>query len=200
MRFCSQCGQETARRIPEGEDRERHVCGACGTIHYQNPKLVVGCIVEHAGRVLLCKRAIDPRRGYWTVPAGFLELGESAMAGAIRETHEEAGARVRIVAPYAHFDVPHIGQAYVLYRAELLEEHFAPGVESLEAKLVAPDEIPWGELAFPVVRCALELLHEDQRAGRYRSHHAAWVRDESGFALREHIAFAIGAQLSPRGY
>src|SRR5262245_47246566 len=138
MRFCSECGQTTAKRIPSGEDRERSVCDACGTIHYQNPKLVVGCIVEHAGQVLLCKRAIDPRRGYWTVPAGFLELGESAMAGAIRETHEEAGARVRIVAPYAHFDVPHIGQAYVLYRAELLDERFAPGVESLEAKLVQP--------------------------------------------------------------
>jgi ADP-ribose/FAD diphosphatase len=192
MRFCSECGQTTARRIPAGEDRERHVCSACGVIHYQNPKLVVGCIVEHGGHVLLCRRAIDPRRGYWTVPAGFLELGESAMAGAIRETHEEAGARVRIVAPYAHFDIPHIGQAYVLYRAELIDERFAPGVESLEAKLVQPRDIPWDEIAFPVVRCALELLLEDLSAGRYHSHHAAWVREAGGFALREHMAFAIG--------
>ena len=181
----------TQRRVPANEDRERSVCDGCGTIHYQNPKLVVGCIVEHEGRILLCKRAIEPRRGYWTVPAGFLELGESAMAGAIRETHEEAGARVRIRAPYAHFDIPHIGQAYVLYRAELLEPHFSPGVESLAVELVAPSEIPWEELAFPVVRSALELLREDHAAGRYRSHHAALVREEGRYTLREHLALAI---------
>jgi ADP-ribose pyrophosphatase YjhB (NUDIX family) len=195
MRFCSECGQSTAKRVPAGEDRERSVCDGCGTIHYQNPKLVVGCIVEHEGRILLCKRAIEPRRGYWTIPAGFLELGESAMAGAIRETHEEAGARVRIRAPYAHFDIPHIGQAYVLYRAEMLDGHFAPGVESLEAKLVLPNEVPWGELAFPVIRHALELLDEDLTQGRYRTHHAALVRDAGGYALREHLAFAVGDSL-----
>src|SRR5262245_45123703 len=132
MRFCSQCGQGVSLRIPEGEDRERHVCGGCGAIHYQNPKMVVGCLIEHAGKILMCRRAIEPRLGLWTIPAGFLEIGESAVAGAVRETEEEADARVRVIAPYAHFDVPHIGQAYIVYRAELLEERFGPGPESLE--------------------------------------------------------------------
>jgi ADP-ribose/FAD diphosphatase len=191
MRYCSQCGQANAQRVPAGEDRERSVCTVCGTVHYQNPKMVVGCLVEHHGRILLCKRAIEPRLGYWTIPAGFLEIGESAMAGAMRETHEEAGARVRILAPYAHFDVPQIGQAYLIYRAALLHEDFAPGPESLEAKLVAPDEIPWGELAFPVVRFALELLNADLASRRFRVHHAALVREGGAYALREHLAFAV---------
>jgi ADP-ribose/FAD diphosphatase len=178
-------------RTPEGEDRERHVCSACGAIHYQNPKMIVGCIVEHRGSILLCKRAIEPRRGYWTVPAGFLELGESAMQGAVRETHEEAGAEVRILAPYVHFDVPHIGQSYIIYRAELLSETFAPGPESLEAKLVAPGEIPWQEIAFPVVRYSLELILEDFQSGCFRSHHGALVRERERFALRDHLAIAL---------
>jgi ADP-ribose pyrophosphatase YjhB (NUDIX family) len=192
MRFCSHCGQATAQRVPEGEDRERSVCSACGTIHYQNPKMVVGCLVEHSGRILLCRRAIEPRHGYWTIPAGFLELGESAMAGAARETHEEAGARVQILAPYAHFDVPHIGQAYLMYRARLLHDDFQPGPESLEAKLVAPADIPWGELAFPVVRFALELMVEDLASGSFRVHHAALIREGGAWTLREHLALGLG--------
>jgi len=155
MQYCSRCGQAVQKRVPEGEDRERHVCSACGVIHYENPRMVVGCIVEEQGRILLCKRAIQPRYGHWTVPAGFLELGESAMQGAVRETEEEASAAVRIVAPYAHFDVPHIGQAYIIYRAAFATQGFGPGPESLEVKLVTPEEIPWAELAFPVVRHSL---------------------------------------------
>jgi ADP-ribose/FAD diphosphatase len=191
MQFCSGCGQGIERRVPSGEDRERHVCCACGTIHYQNPKMVVGCIVAHGGRILLCKRAIEPRRGYWTVPAGFLELGESAMAGAIRETREEAEAEVRVIAPYAHFDVPHIGQAYILYRAELVTERFAPGSESLEVELVEPARIPWDELAFPVVRHALELVVEDLRTGRFRMHQAQLVREQGRYELRDHLALRL---------
>jgi ADP-ribose/FAD diphosphatase len=189
MQFCSGCGQSIERRVPVGEDRERHVCSACGVIHYQNPKMVVGCIVEHDGRILLCKRAIQPRRGYWTVPAGFLELGESAMTGAIRETREEAQAEVRILAPYAHFDVPHIGQAYIIYRAALVNERFGPGAESLEVELVHPTRIPWNELAFPVVRYALELVVEDLQSGRFRTHQAELVREQGRYELREHLAF-----------
>jgi ADP-ribose/FAD diphosphatase len=188
MQFCSGCGKTIERRIPSGEDRERHVCSACGIIHYQNPKMVVGCIVEHGGRILLCKRAIEPRRGYWTVPAGFLELGESAMAGAMRETREEALANVRILAPYAHFDVPHIGQAYIIYRAALADERFAPGPESLEVELVAPSAIPWDQLAFPVVRYALELILDDLKLGRFRTHQAALVREQGRYELRDHLA------------
>jgi len=118
VQHCPRCGERTERQIPEGEDRERDVCRACGVVHYVNPKMVVGCVIEHEGKVLLCQRAIEPRRGYWTLPAGFLEIGESAMAGAVRETHEEARAHVRVIAPYAHLDVPHIGQIYLIYRAQ----------------------------------------------------------------------------------
>lgn len=192
MRYCNQCGRSLETRVPAGEDRERHVCSACGVIHYQNPKMIVGCIVEHGGRILLCKRAIEPRRGYWTVPAGFLELGESAMQGAVRETHEEAQAQVRILAPYAHFDVPHIGQAYIIYRAALLSEAFGPGTESLDVKLVTPEEIPWSELAFPVVRFSLELMLEDLKSGRFRSHQGVLVREHDRFELRDHLAIPVG--------
>ncbi len=191
MKHCSSCGQENELRIPDGEDRERHVCASCGTIHYQNPKMVVGCIVEHGNRILLCKRAISPRRGFWTIPAGFMELGESAPAGAARETLEEACAKVEIVAPYAHFDIPHIGQAYLIYRARLLEERFAPGPESTEVELVDPARIPWEELAFLAVRYSLELLCEDREAGRYRHHLGSVVRSNDGFALADHQFFKL---------
>jgi ADP-ribose/FAD diphosphatase len=193
MAFCSRCGQATERRVPTGEDRERDVCDGCGVVHYQNPRMIVGCIVEHDGKVLLCKRAIEPRRGLWTLPAGFLELGESAIQGAVRETFEEASARVRVTAPFAHFDVPHIGQAYILYRAELIEASFAAGTESLEVELFSPELIPWHELAFPVMRYGLELWHEDLRAQRYRSHQGSLVRepDQSSFTLRDHLAVTL---------
>jgi ADP-ribose/FAD diphosphatase len=191
MDYCSRCGQRTEQRVPEGEDRLRHVCTGCGTIHYQNPRMIVGCVALHEGRVLMCQRAIDPRRGYWTLPAGFLELGESAMAGAARETAEEAGAHVRIVAPYVHFDVPHIGQAYILYRAELLTPEFAAGAESLAVKLVRPDEIAAAELAFPVVRFTLELLHDDLRSGRFRAHQGVLVREQGAIVLRDHLPVQV---------
>lgn len=192
MDYCSRCGSQNELRIPDGEDRERHVCTACGSVHYVNPKMVVGCIVEHGGRILLCKRAIQPRYGYWTIPAGFMELGESAPRGAARETYEEARARVEIVAPYAHFDVPHIGQAYLIYRARMLDDAFAPGPESLEVELVEPREIPWDELAFKAVRFALELHCEDQASGRYRHHLGSVVRSDDAFELREHLALPLG--------
>ena len=162
-------------------------------VHYQNPRMVVGCIVEHDERVLLCRRAIEPRRGLWTLPAGFLELGESTVEGAVRETMEEARARVRVIAPYAHFDVPHIGQAYILYRAELIEPGFAAGPESLEVELFALDQVPWSEIAFPVVRFCLELLQEDRLARRYRSHHGRLVRDPgaAAFSLRDHLVVTL---------
>jgi ADP-ribose/FAD diphosphatase len=156
--------------------------------------MVVGCIIEQEGKLLMCRRAIEPRHGYWTVPAGFLELGESAMQGAIRETHEEAGARVQVIAPYAHFDVPRIGQAYILYRARMLEPAFSAGTESLEVRFMAPEELPWGDLAFPVVKAALELYVADMRTGRYRAHQAILSRGESwyDFSLDDHLALEIG--------
>lgn len=193
MKFCSQCGGAVERRVPGGEDRERAVCAACGAIHYENPRMVVGCIVEEQGRILLCKRAIEPRHGYWTVPAGFLELGESTVQGAVRETLEEAGASVEVIAPYAHFDVPHIGQAYLFYRARLRSPELSAGPESLDVKLVSPDEIPWKQLAFPVVHVALELHQDDFARGRYRMHHGIVTHDGAGkFVLLEHMALPFG--------
>lgn len=197
VRFCPECGGRTKKEIPKGEDRERDVCVACGAIHYRNPKMVVGCIIEHEGGILLCKRAIEPRRGYWTVPAGFLELGEGAMAGAERETLEEACARVRVTAPYAQFDIPYIGQVYMMYRASFVEPTFAAGSESLDVRLVPPREIPWSEIAFPVIRYALEFMVDDLASGAYRTHQGVLVRDEHGYALRDHIALPV-EELSPR--
>jgi len=208
MKFCNLCAAPVERRIPQGEDRERYVCSQCNTVHYENPRMVVGCIVDHAGHVLLCKRAIEPRYGYWTLPAGFLELGESTVQGAVRETLEEAGARVQVTAPYAHFDIPHIGQAYVFYRARMLSPEYSAGTESLEVKFVTLDEIPWDALAFPSVRIALELYTQDVIKGRYRVHHGVIVRepgttfrdhigpvsqvDKGSVSLRDHMAFELG--------
>ncbi|MET0390077.1 MAG: NUDIX hydrolase [Polyangiales bacterium] len=193
MKFCNQCAAPVERRIPPGEDRERYICSKCGAIHYENPRMVVGCIVEEQGHILLCKRAIEPRYGYWTLPAGFLELGESTVQGAVRETHEEAGARVQVTAPYAHFDIPHIGQAYVFYRARMLTPEFAAGTESLDVKLVPLTDIPWESLAFTAVRVVLELHGEDTRKGRYRMHHGIISREPAGgHALREHLALELG--------
>lgn len=156
MNYCSHCGAKITTVIPPGDDRPRHFCAACGTIHYENPKVVVGCIPEYAGRILLCRRAIEPRSGYWTMPAGFLELGESMAEGAIRETWEEARARVAIGPLVAVVDIVHAGQVHVFYSGRLTEPGFAPGEESLETQLMAPTDIPWPELAFPSVRIALE--------------------------------------------
>lgn len=195
MKFCNRCAAPVERRIPEGEDRERFCCATCGAIHYENPRMVVGCIIEERGQILVCKRAIEPRYGYWTLPAGFLELGESTIQGAIRETHEEAGATVQVVAPYAHFDIPHIGQAYLFYRARMVSPEFSAGTESLEVKLVSPAEIPWDLLAFPAVRVALELHAEDALTGRYRMHHGIITREaQGGYALKEHLALPLGRE------
>jgi ADP-ribose/FAD diphosphatase len=192
IHFCSHCGHTVERRIPTGEDRERYVCPSCSTVHYQNPRMVVGCIIEHEGRLLICKRAIEPRYGFWTIPAGFMELGESAAQGAVRETFEEADARVEVIAPYAHFDIPYIGQAYIFYRARMLDPKHGAGSESLETRLALPDEIPWDDMAFAVVRVALKLYIEDMQSGVYRMHDGALHRDEKGYQLIGHVAHRFG--------
>ena len=196
MNFCSQCGGKTKQRIPQGEDRLRAVCTQCSTVLYVNPKMIVGCIIEHDGQIVLCKRAIEPRYGFWTIPAGFMEMGESAMQGAARESHEEANAAVQILAPYAHFDVTHIAQAYIVYRAQLVVPDegppFSAGPESLEVKLVRPSEIPWGELAFGAVTQALQLYVQDIESGRFRCHLGSIHREEGRFVLKEHIEWSLG--------
>jgi ADP-ribose pyrophosphatase YjhB (NUDIX family) len=166
MKFCSDCGAEVRLAIPAGDHLPRHVCGSCGTIHYRNPKMVVGCIPEWVDdRILLCRRAIEPRYGLWTLPAGFMENGETVQQGAARETLEEAQARVAVGALYSMFNLPHIDQVYLLFRARLLNLDFGPGSESLEVALFDPADIPWDALAFPVVAESLRLFVADRANG-----------------------------------
>jgi ADP-ribose pyrophosphatase YjhB (NUDIX family) len=167
IKFCNSCGSEVVHRIPEGDSLTRAVCDACGTIHYQNPKLVVGCIPVHGDRILICKRAIEPRYGLWTLPAGFMENEESASEGAAREALEEANARVEIQDLYTVYSIPRISQVYMMFRARLLDLDFAAVPESLEVKLVTADEIPWDQLAFAMVRRTLEHFLEDRKRGNF---------------------------------
>jgi len=142
MKFCSECGSKVVLRIPEGDTLPRYICPNCHAIHYQNPKVIVGCIPEWENKILLCKRAIAPHRGKWTLPAGFMENHETLIQGATRETFEEANARVEIRKLYAIYSLPHISQVYVLFRAKLLDLDFSPGIESLEVRLFEEQEIP----------------------------------------------------------
>jgi ADP-ribose pyrophosphatase YjhB (NUDIX family) len=151
MRFCSLCGGTLELRVPEGDSYERHVCAGCGEIHYRNPKVVVGAVCTWQDRVLLCRRAIEPRPGFWTVPAGYLELGESTEEGARREAVEEANARIEIGALLAVYNVVRIGQVQLFYSARLLDPEVAAGVETLELDLFEWSRIPWADLAFPTV-------------------------------------------------
>ncbi len=161
MKFCSECGQPVARQVPQGDNRERSVCTSCGVVHYVNPKIVVGCVPERDGRILLCKRAIEPRYGYWTVPAGFMELGESTAKGAARETLEEACAEVEIGHLFASVDVVDAGQVHMFYTAKLLGD-FAAGEESLDVAMYSEAEIPWDDIAFHSGRYALQKYFEDK--------------------------------------
>src|SRR5258708_296040 len=170
MNFCSACGARVERRVPPGDSLPRYVCTDCGVIHYENPKMVVGCIPEWESRILLCRRAIEPRHGLWTVPAGFMENGETTAEGAMRETLEEANAKVEIVGLYAMFNIPHINQVYMLFRARLLDLDFRAGAETLETKLFEEGEIPWDQIAFVTVRRTLKHYFADRRAGEFRFH------------------------------
>jgi len=167
IKFCNSCGAAVTHRIPEGDSLERAVCDACGVIHYQNPKIVVGCLPTYGDRILICKRAIEPRYGLWTLPAGFMENNESAAEGAAREALEEANAKVQIEDLYTVYSIPHISQVYMMVRAKLLDPDVSPGIESLEVKLVTADEIPWDELAFTMVKRTLEHYLEDKKRGAF---------------------------------
>ena len=157
--FCAKCGHATQNFIPNGDARPRDVCAsaACGEIHYENPRIVTGTLPLWQGKILLCKRAIEPRRGYWTLPAGFMELAETVEQGAVRETQEEAGAAVSVRGLLAVLDVPHASQVHTFYLADLVDGQFAAGEESLEVALFEPADIPWAELAFKTV--VLTLKH-----------------------------------------
>lgn len=161
MNYCSECGQPVRLEVPNDDNRERSVCGSCGVVHYVNPKVVVGCVPEKDGKILLCKRAIEPRYGYWTVPAGFMELDESTAQGAARETLEEACAEVRIGHLFAVVDVVDAGQVHMFYTAKLLGE-FAAGTESLDVAMFSEAEVPWDDIAFHSGRYALQKYFEDK--------------------------------------
>ncbi|WP_444931896.1 NUDIX hydrolase [Microbulbifer sp. SSSA002] len=171
MKFCSQCGSSAVTlSIPKGDDRPRHTCGRCGAIYYINPRVIVGAVPYIGDKVMLCKRAIQPRLGLWTLPAGFMENGETSEEGALRESWEEARASIRVDELYSIYDIPHINQVYIMYRGELTDMNFGPGPESLEVELFREDEIPWGEIAFPIMQRTLEHYFEDTRTGQYQLH------------------------------
>ena len=182
-KFCHQCGNPLTQKIPEGEDRLRGVCATCGNIHYLNPRVVVGTVIEDGDRILLCRRAIEPAYGLWTPPAGFLELGESTVDGAIRETWEEARANVEIIQPLVSIDLTRIGQIHVKYLARMKSEEFEAGPESLEVAWFNYDEIPWDSLAFPITHWALRLRIQDRLDGCPRSHRGTLAWNHQGSPL-----------------
>ena len=171
IKHCRNCGNAVVYRLPDdGDTRERAVCPECDTIHYQNPLNVVGTVPHLGDRVLLCKRNIEPRWGKWTLPAGFMELDETAAEGAARETDEEAGAQIEMEGLFTVISVPRVGQVHLFFRARLLSDRFDPGHETIEARLFREDEIPWDEVAFRTVKETLELFFEDRRTGQFEVH------------------------------
>ena len=167
MKYCNQCGSPVELLVPQGDSLPRHVCANCGAIHYLNPKVVVGCVPRWEDKVLLCRRAIEPRLGYWTLPAGFMENGETTEQAAARETFEEAEGEVDIEDLYMVFNLPHISQVYLFYRGQLIEGRHGAGEESLETRLFEEHEIPWDDLAFPTVYRALKHFFSDRQQGLY---------------------------------
>ena len=167
MNFCPQCAAPVILRVPDGDNRPRHVCDACDTIHYSNPNIVAGCLPVWDDQVLLCRRAIEPRHGLWTLPAGFMENGETTQAAAQRETLEEACARVEVQNLYCYLNIARISQVYVIFRAQLLDLDFAAGPESLEVELFSEADIPWDSMAFPAIEMTLRHYFEDRKKGDY---------------------------------
>ncbi|PHM18861.1 MAG: NUDIX hydrolase [Curvibacter sp. PD_MW3] len=171
IKHCRNCGIAVVYRIPDdGDTKERAICPACATIHYENPLNVVGTVPYWGDKILLCKRNIEPRFGKWTLPAGFLELGETTAQGAARETHEEAGAQIELEGLFTIINVARVGQVHMFYRARLLSDQFDPGFETIEAQLYAEDEIPWDEIAFRTVKETLEHFFADRRRGQFQIH------------------------------
>ena len=166
LRYCSHCGSDRLEfRVPDGDSLPRYICASCGSIHYQNPKVVVGCLPVWNDQVLLCKRAIEPRLGLWTLPAGFLENGESVVAGAVRETLEEADARVDVQDLHTLISLPQIHQVYMMFRARLLDLDFGPGPESLEVRLFDEAQVPWDAIAFRTIARTLRNFFLDRKRG-----------------------------------
>ena len=167
LNYCSHCGEKVVFRVPEGDNLPRYLCEACGAIHYLNPRLIVGTLPEWEGRILLCRRAIEPRRGFWTLPAGFMENGETTEQAALRETLEEANARVELSGLFTLLSVPHVDQVHLFYRAQLLDLDFSAGPESLEVTLFKEADIPWKDLAFRTVSTTLQHYLTDRSSGNF---------------------------------
>jgi len=168
IQYCSHCGASVSVMVPQGDNRSRHVCSQCETIHYENPKIVTGCIPVYQDKILLCKRAIQPRLGYWTLPAGFMENGETLEQGARRETIEEACAQLQDVNLYSVYSLPRINQVYVMFRGDLVDENsFGVGEESLETQLFKEQDIPWENIAFRVVNLTLIRYLNERTTGDF---------------------------------
>jgi ADP-ribose pyrophosphatase YjhB (NUDIX family) len=170
MKFCSNCAAPVVRRVPPGDSLERWICDECGEIHYQNPKLVVGCVPERDGKLLLCRRAIEPRYGYWTLPAGFMENAETTAQAAMRETFEESGAQVELGAPFTLISVPHVNQVHLFYLARVRSLEAGFGEETLEVRLFDEAALPWKEIAFRTVAATLGHWLADRKAGAFAFH------------------------------
>ena len=177
MKYCNQCGHSLQQKVPEGDNRLRAVCNHCNTIHYINPKIVAGTIPVHQSKILLCKRAIEPRFGLWTLPAGFMEMQETTTQAAIRETWEEAVARVKIDGIYTMISVPHIGQVHIFFRATIADGKFGVGNESLATSLFSEEDIPWNEIAFPTVKKTLKHFFEDRKNNTFPVHTTEIIHD-----------------------
>ena len=186
MKYCSACGATVEVRIPEADNRQRHICTGCRTVHYHNPKIVAGCVAEWEDRILLCRRAIEPRYGLWTLPAGYMEIGETTTEAAARETLEEANAAVEILDLYMIINLPYVSQVYMMYRSRLKDGRYSSGVESLEVGLYGRDEVPWDALAFPAVRETLNFYFRDRDAGRYPIRTGEISRDGGRYSFRLH--------------
>ncbi|MDX1451828.1 MAG: NUDIX hydrolase [Oleiphilaceae bacterium] len=183
MNYCSHCGGDIEHKIPADDNRPRHICVACGTIHYQNPNIVAGTIPVYENKILLCKRAIEPRHGFWTLPAGFMENQETTTEAAMRETWEEAEAKVEIQALYTVLNVPQIDQVHMYFRATIINGEFGVGPESLETRLFTEEEIPWDELAFPTVKKTLRLFLAERKHEQFGVHVDDIVRPPRDFEL-----------------
>lgn len=180
MNFCNRCASKLELRVPEGDNRLRHVCASCGAVHYENPVVIVGTIPIWQDQVLLCKRAIEPRRGFWTLPAGFQEIGEPIDEGALRETQEEAHAHAEIERLFAVLSVPEIGQVHLMFLARLIKPEFSPGAESLQVQLFREQEIPWGHIAFRTISRTLRCYFFDRNRGEFGLHVSTLQRSPDG--------------------
>jgi len=180
MKFCSHCGEPVEQKIPDGDNRPRFVCTSppCERIHYENPRIIAGCLGEFENKILLCKRAIEPRQGLWTLPAGFMENEETTLQAAQRETDEEANAKINDCQLFCTLSIPHISQVYIMYRGELVNGFAEPGIESLETRLFSEAEIPWETLAFPVITETLKLYFSDKKNQKFNIYNGEMYRDE----------------------